>query len=158
MASLPHHGPGICQLRASAQQVLQLHPKLLLAGGANRYPSEVMVVSREASCESTLRVVIPFMPDFGLIIFNSPGIPMRRAGFPFAFALASLSLVVGSMLVHDGASCGYWPQGCLPSLHRDCNLFTPDFLAPHKCRVGQEFAIGLQLSLALRLGLLQWVS
>ena len=97
------------QLCASAQHVLQLHPgaKLLLAGDANVYLSEVMVASRERSCESRLRVVIrAFMQDFGLAICNPPGIPTHRSGSSIDLVFASQSLVVADVLVHDGASCG----------------------------------------------------
>ena len=119
------------QLRASAQCVLQLYPgaQLLLAGDANVYLSEVMGVSRQRSCESQLRDVIrAFLRDFGLSILNPAGIPTHRSGSSIDLVLASRSLAVKNVLVHDRASCGCWPPCCHPSLGSDHHLITFDVM------------------------------
>ena len=99
-------------LRASVQHIFQLYPgaQLLLAGDANSYVSEVMDAGRERSCETQSRIVIrafyAFLSDFGLAILNPVHVATHRSGSSIDLVLASRSLDVRSVVVHDGASCG----------------------------------------------------
>ena len=111
--------------------MLQLYPgaQLLLAGDANVYLSEVMDAGRERSCEAQLRVVIcAFLNDFGLAILNPVRVSTHRSGSSIDLVLASRSLDVRKVVVHDGYSCGCPSTCCHPALGSDHQLITFDVM------------------------------
>ena len=70
--------------------------------------------------------------------------------------------MVANVLVHDGASCGCWPQNFNPSLGSDHNLITFDLLiksaAPSTVPRWPKVCNWAAIVRALRPNLLQWAS
>ena len=115
------------ELRASIQEVLRLHPRcqLLLAGDSNVYMGEVMGSARERSCERQLRELIRgICADFQLVIANPFGVPTHRSGSSIDLVLASQTLDVCDVVVHDGSSCGCPESSCCPVLGSDHKVLT----------------------------------
>ena len=50
--------------------------------------------------------------DFGLRIANACGVPTHRSGSCIDIVLASHSLIVEELVVHDGDFCGCLPDSC----------------------------------------------
>ena len=113
------------RLRVSIQEALRHHPNtnLVIAGDCNVYLAELMGSDRERSNERQFRDMSRTLCcDFGLRIANARGVPTHRSGSCIDIVLATHSLIVEELVVHDGDTCGCLPDSCHPIIGSDHKL------------------------------------
>ena len=115
------HAEGCADARID--EVRRAYPQCQIALAV--YLHEVMGQGRERAGESQLRQAIRgICRDFDVEFANPCGVSTHRSGSGIDLVIASRSMCIQNLVVHDGRSCACPAKSCCPALASDLKLIT----------------------------------